>query len=121
MFERLKGYYPFYMFNQLYKLDQAVEIERESDDVWAVAARGEEQNVMLAYYQDDDSAAEKTVRVEFKNVNNPNGVKLEYYCLDESHDCELVREEIFTSTDFAAYIKMPRNTTYLLKILQLSF
>ena len=119
VFERLKGYYPFYMFNQLYKLDQAVEIERESDDVWAVAAKGNEQNVMVTYFQDDDGALEKTVKVEFKNVNNTNGVKLEYYCLDESHDCELVREEIFTSTDFAAYIKMPRNATYLLKIVQL--
>lgn len=121
VFERLKGYYPFYMFNQLYKLDQAVKIERESDDVWAVAAKGDEQNVMLTYFQDDDIAPEKTVKVEFKNVENANGIKLEYYCLDESHDCELVREEIFTSNNFAAYIKMPKCTTYLLKIVQLSF
>ena len=119
VFERLKGYYPFYMFNQLYKLDQAVKIERESDDVWAVAAKGDEQNVMLTYFQDDDSAPEKTVKVEFKNVDNINGVKLEYYCLDESHDCELVREEIFTANEFSAYIKMSNCTTYLLKIIQL--
>ena len=33
VFERLKGYYPFYMFNQLYGLDRAVEVERESADV----------------------------------------------------------------------------------------
>ena len=119
VFERLKGYYPFYMFNQLYKLDNAVEVERASEDVWAVAAVGDEQNVMLAYYQDDDNAPEKTVKVEFKNVKNQNGVKLEYYCLDEAHDCELVREEIFTSTEFAAYIKMPRCSTYLLKIVSM--
>ena len=115
----MKGYYPFYMFNQIYKLDHAVEIVRESNDVWAVAARGEEQNVMLTYYQDDDSVPEKTVKVEFENVENANGIKLEYYCLDESHDCGLVREEIFTSNEFAAYIKMQKCTTYLLKIIQL--
>ena len=119
VFERLKGYYPFYMFNQLYKLDNAVEVERDSEDVWAVAATGNEQSVMLAYYQDDDTAPEKTVKVEFKNVENKNGVKLEYYCLDETHDCELVREEIFTATEFAAYIKMPRCSTYLLKIVSM--
>ena len=119
VFDRLKGYYPFYMFNQIYKQENAVEVVRESADVWAVGAKGEEQNVMLAYYQDDDNAAEKTVKVEFKNVENANGVRLEYYCLDAEHDCELVREEIFTATEFAAYVKMPRWSTYLLKVVSL--
>jgi hypothetical protein len=119
VFERLKGYYPFYMFNQLYKLEQAVAIERESEDVWAVAATGNEQNAMISYFNDDDVAPEKIVKVEFKNVENPNGVKLEYYCLDETHDCELVREEIFTATEFASYLKMSNCTTYLLKIVAL--
>ena len=119
VFECLKGYYPFYMFNQLYQLDNAVEVERDTADVWAVAASGKEQNVMLSYYNDDDTAPEKTVKVELKNINNKNGVRLEYYCLDESHDCELVREETITANDFVAYIKMPLFSTYLLKIVQL--
>lgn len=119
VFERLKGYYPFYMFNQLYKLDNAVAVKLESDDVWAAAAAGDEQNVMLSYYNDDDTAPEKTVKVEFKNVNNKNGVKLAYYVLDSDHDCELVREEIFTSTEFSAYIKMPLDSTWLLKIVNI--
>lgn len=112
----LKGYYPFYMFGQLYKLEQAVKVERDSADVWAVAAKGEEQNVMLSYYSDDDSAPEKTVKVEFKNVAVDGKVKLEYYCLDETHDASLVREEVFTATEFASYITMPCCTAYLLKI-----
>ena len=116
VFERLKGYYPFYMFNCLYGQDSFVSVERDSSDVWACAAKGEEQNVMLSYFNDDDSSPEKTVKVEFKNVPNKNGVTLSYYCLDGERDMELVREEIFTSTDFASYIKMPVNTTYLLKI-----
>ena len=44
---------------------------------------------------------------------------LEYYCLDETHDCEIVREEVFTSNEFSAYIKMPIHSTYLLKIVSL--
>ena len=117
--DRLKGYYPFYMFNQLYQGDGAVEVERESADVWAAAATGEESAVMLSYFTDDDTAPEKTVKVEFTGVENPNGVRLEYYCLDGEHDCELVREEIFTAQEFAAYIKMPRWSSYLLKIIKL--
>ena len=119
IFECLKGYYPFYMFNQLYKQENAVAVERESADVWAAAAKGDEQNVMLCYYNDDDNAPAKTVKVEFKNVENAGGVKLEYYCLDNEHDCTLVREEIFTATEFASYITMPLCSTYLLKIVRL--
>ena len=119
IFECLKGYYPFYMFNQLYKLDKAIAVDRESEDVWSCAAIGEEQNVVLAYFNDNDGAAEKTVKVEFKNVKNGGKVKLEYYLLDEGHDCELVREEIFTSSEFAAYVKMPLYSTYLLKIVEM--
>ena len=119
VFECLKGYYPFFMFNQLYKLDNTVEVERDSCDVWAAAAVGDEQNVMLSYFNDDDSAPEKTVKVEFKNVRNGGRVRLEYYLLDQNHDCELVREEIFTSSDFACYVKMPLDSTYLLKIISL--
>ena len=119
IFECLKGYYPFYMFNQLYKLDKAIAVERESEDVWSCAAAGNEQNVIIAYFNDSDASPEKTVKVEFKNVKNGGKVKLEYYLLDEGHDCELVREEIFTSSEFAAYVKMPLYSTYLLKIVEM--
>lgn len=119
--ERLKGYYPFYMFNQLYSLEAAVSVERDSADIWAVAAKtaGGEQNVMLSYFNDDDSAPEKEVKVSLRNVENTNGVRLEYYLLDETHDAEPVREEIFTAGEFAAYLKMPLYSTYLLKVVPL--
>ena len=66
MYECLKGYYPFYMFNQLYKEGRAVEVLREGEDIWSCAASGSEQNVMLTHYNDDDSIAEKAVKVTFK-------------------------------------------------------
>jgi hypothetical protein len=116
--EKLKGYYPFYMFNQLYKLDHAVKVERDDINVYVAGAVGDEQNVMISYFNDDDNLGDKEVKVEFKNVANDGKVKLEYYVLDENHDCELVREEIFTSTEFSAYIKLPIYTTMLLKIVK---
>lgn len=114
--ECLKGYYPFYMFNQLYKQKTSVAIERNTNDLWACAAKGDEQNTMLAYFNNDDTAGAKEAKITFKNVNNPGKVKLEYYLLDEEHDCALVREEIFTATEFSTYITMPRNSVYLFKI-----
>jgi hypothetical protein len=71
---------------------------------------------MLAYFNNDDTAGAKEAKITFKNVNNPGKVKLEYYLLDEEHDCALVREEIFTATEFSTYITMPRNSVYLFKI-----
>ena len=117
--DTLKGYFPFYMFNQLYKLDCQVESIRESDDIWAAAAKGEEQSVMLAYYNDNDASPDKDVKVTFKNVDNKNGVRLEYYLLDETHDAALVREEIFTATEFSAYLRMTNFSTYLIKAVSL--
>ena len=119
VFECLKGYYPFYMFNQLYRQDFAVPVESECENIWGAAAVGKEQNLMLSYFNDDVSAPEKTIEIQFKNVKNTGKVRLQYYCLDEDHDGELVREDIFTGNDFSTYIKMPLYSTYLLKILNI--
>ena len=49
-------------------------------------------------------------------VENQNGVRVSANLLDETHDGEIAREEIFTSRDFALYLNVPNLTTYLLKI-----
>ena len=116
VFECLKGYYPFYMFHQLYTQDFAVPTELEGENIWAAAAVGREQNLMLSYFNDDTNAPEKMLEIHFKNVKNTEKVCLLYYCLDEDHDCELIREDIFTGNEFSTYIKMPLYSTYLLKI-----
>ena len=116
VFECLKGYYPFYMFNQLYRQGTAVPVERQSVDVWATAAKGEEQNVMLSYYTDDDTAPDKTVTVELKNIDIRGGARLEYYRLDAEHDCDLVGTESITADGITVSLEMPLHSTYLLKI-----
>ena len=117
----LKGYYPFYMFNQLYRQGQQVKTESEDDTVWVCAAKGDEQSVMITYYDDNDAEADKTkdIKVTFNNAVNPNGIRLEYYLLDADHDCELIREEIFTAENFASYVKIPLYGTYLIKAVAL--
>ena len=75
---------------------------------------------MLSYFDDDDEAPAREVKVTFQNVENPRGVRLEYYCLDETHDAAIVREEIFTATEFSAYLTMPRHSTYLLRAVPLA-
>ena len=115
---KLKGYYPFYMFNQLYRQGEQVKAESDDDTVWVCAAKGEEQCAMVTYYNDDDAnaPAEKTVKLAFSGVTNPEKVKVECYLLDADHDCDIIREEVFTSTEFAVYLKLPLYGSYLVKI-----
>ena len=113
----LKGYYPFYMFNRLYKLGNSVFSSVDgADDVWVCGAEGDSKAVMVTYYNNDDNRHTKKVKVTFKNVDNKNGVCLKYYLHDKDHDCALMREEIFTAGEFSAYVDMPLHSTYLFEI-----
>lgn len=68
---QLKGYYPFYFFNKLYRLGNTVKVECEEGPVHASAATdGEHGALMLSYFTDDD-AETRTVPVHIteKGVN----------------------------------------------------
>ena len=117
--ECLKGYYPFYMFNRLYQQGEAVAVKTAGDCVWAAAAKGDEQCVMLSYFDDNDEAPAREVSVELKNIANRNGVRVEYYLLDADHDATLVREESVVASDHAVCLTMPLFSTYLIRIIPL--
>ncbi len=115
--EPLKGYYPFFMFKDLKKLGTYVKTDYEGDGIYSCAAtNGKESAVMLTYFLDDDAAEAKEVKVSFKNVKSDKGVRVSYYLLDENHNSELVREEIFTAETFSAILKFDIYTSYLVKI-----
>ena len=83
----LKGYYPFLMFNNLYKLGTAVEAEGDCDNVYAVAAKGDDgKGIMLSYFAEEDDATDGEILLDIKN----GAEKYEMYLLDETHDNELV-------------------------------
>lgn len=118
----LKGYHTFYMFNQLYKLGTQVEAASDiKEDLWFAAADGNsgERCFMLTHYNDDDNTPPKDVKLTFKNVSGAEKVRLEYYLLDRECDAKLVREEIFTASEFSSYINIPVYSTYLLKIVNI--
>jgi len=111
--DKLKGYYPFWMFNQLYCEGTSVRAESDDSDIFTAAATGENQAVMLSYFNDDDASKEKTVTVELKNTKA--GDKLEIYLLDEQHNCELLRREPITESTHTVSLHMPIYATALLK------
>lgn len=113
----LKGYYTFKMFSELYRLGTGIETGHRTGDIYHTAATdGKNAACLLTNYPDDESdTAEKQVKIEFTGA--PQGAKkVEYYLLDENHDCTLLSEEIFTSDTFSVYRNFPLHATYLIKI-----
>jgi hypothetical protein len=111
--EALKGYYPFKAFGELYRMGTSVKTETEND-LYAVAAKkGDEAAIMAVRFNDDDSAEDKKVKIEISGVS---GVTAEYYLLDENHDLELVREEIFGGDTFRTVLNFSKTSVYLIKL-----
>ena len=114
----LKSYYGLKAFADVRDLENAIDTVTQGDFVYTVASANEKEGALLiTYFNDDKTATAKEIKVEFANVNFGQKVKVEYYLLDETHDCELVREEIFTANEFASYFKMDLYSTCLIKIL----
>ncbi len=114
--DKLKGYYPFYMFNQLYKLDNAVEVQSDDSTVYVAAAVSEnEAAVMLTRYSDDD-VADIEVAVDLAGFGADAGSEIEYFLLDEHHDAASVGRAIYYGERITPTLKMPNLSSYLIII-----
>ena len=60
----------------------------------------------------------KKTKLSLENIDLKVGekIKAEVLLLDETHDLETVREEIFESSSCTLYLDMPIYTTYLVKL-----
>lgn len=114
-FEPLKGYYSFLMFRDLRRLGTHIPTERFIDGIYSCAATdGKRSAIMLTHFNDDDSTPAKDVKLEISGIKDK--AKIEYYLLDETRDLELVREDVVTSEEFAAYLKMDNFANLLIKV-----
>ena len=114
-YECLKTYYTVSAFSRLAAL--GTECPSESrDGVYTLAAtNGEGKHALLVtHYDEDDATPKKEVKLTFCAPARP--VRVTYSLLDEAHDMTPVREEIFTSGAFSAYLSLPVFTTYLIEI-----
>ena len=114
-YEPLKGYYSFLMFRDLRRLGVHIPTERCVDDIYSCAATdGRNSAIMLTHFNDEESTPAKEVKLDISGIDGE--VKIEYYLLDETHNLEIVREDIVTAEKFAAYLKMDNYANYLIKI-----
>ena len=110
--ECLKGYYPFKMFNELYKLKNCVQVECDSDEIYACAAKDEKRAaVMLTHFSDDDSTQPKEVEIKLSNLS---AAKAEIFLLDEENDLTPVREEKLTCDDSSVFLRLSLFSSYLI-------
>ena len=117
--DRLKGYYPFYMFNTLYALKNAVPVQAVAPLYCSAARNGGKAAVMLTHFEDDDAAAAQQVCLALKGLNAGGGVRAKYYLLDQEHDMDLMREETFTGENCTAVLNMPNFSTVLVELEEL--
>lgn len=83
-----KGYYPFKMFNELYKLGTSASVQIEGEQLYAVAAReGNDNALMLCHYTDDDK---DTAPRKISLVLTGGASKYDMYLLDQTHDMTLI-------------------------------
>ena len=114
--DRLKGYYPFYMFNQLYILKNSVEVKSLSENLYGCAAsNGTDSAIMVTYYNDTDNADED-IEIEIIDPNNKNGAEIECYLLDENNDNKLIQKETFNAEKYSIMLTLKMYTTLLIKI-----
>ena len=113
----LKGYYPFPMFNTLYRLGTCVAAESDELGGYICAARNDtEAAVLLTHFNDDDTTEPKTVSIELDGFGGENGTEIELYLLDETHDCEPVGRATYFGERFVPELILPNFTSYLLKL-----
>jgi len=99
-YELLKGYYALKNFATLRRLGTHVKTEFAKDDIYSCAATNGTDSACLLTYYNNEMQEDRDVCLHFENVASQNGVKVCYRLLDDTHDSELVREEIFTAPCF---------------------
>ncbi len=119
--EPRKGYYAFYQFKELRRLGESVKTDAQNGHIYTCAATNDTDcAIFLTHYQDEDEAPMETVCLDICGLSSANGVKAEFYLLDEANNSTLVREEILTGESYKLYLSMKLFDTYLVKLTVLS-
>lgn len=115
--EPLKGYYPFWMFDKIYRLQNEAESLVNSDKLFACASQKEHHAaVMIVYFDDDDTAEAKDVKVDISGFYDKEGVVVSYILLDATHDCKVVRQESYSGVRLMPLIHMSNHSVVLLQL-----
>lgn len=115
--DKLKGYYPFLMFNTLYRLKNSVCVKSDIPCIYqAAACNQDEAAVMLTHFNDDDSTQPITLELDLNGFGGSTGTEVEVLVLDEEHDLELVQKITYWGEKIRLQLTLPNFTSYLVKL-----
>ena len=90
----LKGYYPFYNFNKLYKIGESVFVSSDDKDIVVSGAyKGGKGGLLITHYDEDDLTPPKDISITLKFPEDGK-YKLTYYLTDAEKDNAIVKEEL---------------------------
>ena len=113
----LKGYYPFPMFDKLYRLGSCCEVTASEEGAYICAAKNDnEAAVLVTHFNDDDSTKPQKFTIELCGFGSECGTELELYLLDESHNVESVLSLTYFGERFDLTLDLPNFTSYLIKM-----
>ena len=105
------------MFNELYKLGDAVELLSNSKTVFGCAATNDETSaIMVSHFNSAENATAETVKIDMSGFTSENGVKAQYYLIDEDHNLELVNEETLKGKALTVTLEIPVYSSYLIML-----
>ena len=105
------GYYPFVIFNDIYKKGNQLDVATDSDKLYAVAAKGDDGEItaMIAYYHfEEESDSDKAIEVRLEGID---AEKITVRLLDQN----TLLEEVKQSSGSAVGFTMKRNTVVEIK------
>lgn len=112
----LKGYYPFPMFNTLYRLGSCVEVSADKNLYLCGAKNDEDGAVAISHFNDDDNALPVDCNIDISGFGGENGVEVEIFVLDKTKNLESAGKITYYSDKFGLHLNIPNFTSYLLKL-----
>lgn len=119
--EKLKGYYPFWMFNKLYKLNSKVQCVTDDEDIYACAARNDKKAaIMLTFFNNKETKEHKQVKLSVKNICCllDKSVSVKFYLLNDEKNAEFIKEIQINDTATNIELDMEMYSVYLITVEQ---
>lgn len=102
----LKGYYPFYIYSNLYELENQVLSTTDDENLFCVGAKlGDKVGAMVTYYSEDDNLNSKIVTID---INGADADKLNLYLTDDKVTMLKIRN--YSVEDGKITIRLERNS-----------
>ena len=104
--EPLKGYYPFYIYANLYEMENQIEAICDDKDIYVVGAKNSDKcGLMVTYYSENDNDGAKKVTLD---IDGFDASRLKFYLVDESNS--YVPKTTYKVEDNKVTMRLERNS-----------